>query len=546
MEYDKLTVDDAADSLYSSPTPLDSLLGDASSSPKTNYVTGDAFVSGVSADFYEPIAGYEGRHRYDPSAEWTQKEEKTLVRKLDYRIASWVCLMFFALQLDRGNIGQALSDGMLDDLGLTTNDYNRGMTIFYACFLCAEVPSQIISKKLGPDVWIPIQMVLWSIVGISQGLVTGKGTFFATRALLGILEGGFIADALLYLSYFYTNRELPMRVAWFYCSSHITHIVAAFLASGVLQMRGIAGWEGWRWLFVLEGGLTVAIGVISWFYLPPSPTETASWFRGKDGWFNEREEVIMVNRVLRDDPGKGGMHNREGLTLKLLWAALMDYDLWPLYIINITLLMPVHPVNAYLTLSLRALGFSTFETNLLTVPAYCLFLCQLLFWTWYSEKINNRGAVVLFYCFWTFVLLLVLELLPSTASPWAWYTVTVFLIGYPYIHSINVSLTSRNAGSVRTRTIGSAMYNMVGQGGSIIASNIYREDDAPFYRRGNKVLLCVVGWNVIMAIFVKLYYIRRNKAREAIWYSMSWEERDEYLRMTKDEGNKRLDFRFAH
>jgi MFS family permease len=212
--------------------------------------------------------------------------------------------MFFALQLDRGNIGQALSDGMLDDLGLSTNNYNYGMTIFYLCFLCAEVPSQMISKKLGPDVWIPIQMVLWSVVGICQGLVTDERSFYATRALLGLIEGGFIPDALLYLSYFYTNNELPMRVAFFYCMSHATSIIAAFLAFGILRMRDIRGWEGWRWLFVLEGALTLVIGVISWFYLPPSPTQTASWFRGKDGWFSEREEVIMVNRVLRDDPAK--------------------------------------------------------------------------------------------------------------------------------------------------------------------------------------------------------------------------------------------------
>ncbi|KAJ6127861.1 Major facilitator superfamily domain general substrate transporter [Penicillium samsonianum] len=509
-------------------------------------VTSGVLAAGGSLEFYEPIAEYEGKHRYDPLAEWTEKEEKLLVRRLDYRICSWVCLMFFALQLDRGNIGQALSDGMLDDLGLSTNQYNYGMTIFYLCFLCAEVPSQMISKKLGPDVWIPIQMVLWSIVGICQGLISGENSFYATRALLGLIEGGFIPDALLYLSYFYTNKELPMRVAFFYCCSNGTAIIAAFLAFGVLRMRSIGGWEGWRWLFVLEGALTLIIGIISWFYLPPSPTQTASWFRGKDGWFSEREEVIMVNRVLRDDPAKGCMHNRQGLTLKLLWDALMDYDLWPMYLISLTLLVPTNPESAYLTLFLKSLGFDTFEVNLLTIPATVLFLIQLIFWSWVSEKINNRMAIVLFYSFWVFPLLMALELMPATSSPWSWYAVTVLVIGFPYVHSINVSLISRNAGSVRTRTVGSAVYNMICQAGSIISSNIYRTDDKPYYRKGNKILLALVAWNVLVTIFIKFYYTRRNKTREQVWNAMSPEQKHHYLSTTKDEGNKRLDFRFAH
>jgi MFS family permease len=217
--------------------------------------------------------------------------------------------MFFALQLDRGNITQALSDNMLVDLGLTTNDYNYGMTIFYLCFLCAELPSQLISKKLGPDNWIPIQMCAWSIVACSQSRITGRSTFYLTRAFLGLLEGGFIPDVILYLSYFYKSAELPIRLSFFWGAYISTSIVSAFLAFGILHLGTKTGWAGWRWLFALEGALTALIGITSYFYLPPSPTQTASWFRGKDGWFSEREEVIMVNRILRDDPGKVQYYN---------------------------------------------------------------------------------------------------------------------------------------------------------------------------------------------------------------------------------------------
>lgn len=350
-------------------------------------------------------------------------------------------------------------------------------------------------------------MCLWSIVAICQCRITGIKTFYATRALLGLLEGGFIPDVVLYLSFFYKSKELPIRLSFFWGAYITTQIISALLAYGILHLRGTTGWAGWRWLFAIEGGLTVLIGIFSWFYLPPSPTQTAGLLRGRDGWFTEREEKIMVNRVLRDDPAKGGMHNREGLSLGLLWEALCDWDLWPIYLLGLTWSIPATPVTAYLTLNLKTLGFSTFETNLLTIPAYVLFLVQLLFWTWVSERWDNRMGIALVSQIWCLPLVLALELMPGTASPWSWYTCSLMLVGYPYVHAIlgkssvffcvffpssggpvytqvgakdrsltlsccTVGLTSRNAGSVRTRTVGSALYNMCVQASNIISSNV--------------------------------------------------------------------------
>lgn len=198
--------------------------------------------------FYVPIDTYEGRHRYDPGATWTAAEENALIRRLDIRVCAWCCFMFFALQLDRGNISAALSDDMLKDLHLNTNDYNTGQTIFYCSFLAAELPSQLVSKKLGPDNWIPIQMISWSIVACCQARLTGKASFFVTRSLLGLIEGGFIPDVILYLSYFYKSKELPIRLSFFWGAYGLTFIISAFLAYGILHLRGVHGMAGWRWL----------------------------------------------------------------------------------------------------------------------------------------------------------------------------------------------------------------------------------------------------------------------------------------------------------
>lgn len=75
---------------------------------------------------------------------------------------------------------------------------------------------------------------------------------------------------------------------------------------------------------------------------------------------------------------------------------------------------------------------------------------------------------------------------------------------------------------------------------------IYQTQDAPDYRKGNKVILGLIAWTFCLIIAIKFYYMWKNESREKIWSAMSAAERDEYLSTTKDKGNKRLDFRFAH
>jgi hypothetical protein len=168
----------------------------------------------------------------------------------------------------------------------------------------------------------------------------------------------------------------------------------------------------------VKGFVTLLVGLLAFALMPSSPTSTAGWLRGKNGWFSEREEIIMVNRILREDPSKSDMHNREPLGLSLLWKSIKDFDLWPIYFLGLNFQTPMTTLANYLTLSLKGLGFDTFGTNLLV--------------TYAAEIFGELTYTALFGQLWALPFLVFINLVDiSQINKWfAWAIMTVLLC-YP-------------------------------------------------------------------------------------------------------------------
>ncbi|KAK6460830.1 major facilitator superfamily domain-containing protein [Scheffersomyces coipomensis] len=520
-----------------------------SSSDEESLSSKNPFLDPKVVEYYRQVysaAHYESYEAFDPNFTWTQEEENKLLRKLNIRVALAACVLFVSLQVDRGNLAQAVTDNMLPELGLTTDNYNTGNTIALVTFLLAEVPSQLISKRLGPDIFIPIQIVIWSIVATSQAALKGKASFYATRGIIGALQGGFIADLVLWLSYFFTSKELSTRLSWFWTTLSLVTIFTSILAFGILRLGGKGGLSGWRWLFLIEGLFTFVIGVLSFYLMVPSAVQTKNKLHPK-GWFTDREVKIVVNRVLRDDPSKGTMHNRQALGFKMIFKSLMDYDLWPIYAIGLLAYIGQGTFTAYFGLLNKQLGFNTFTTNILTVPTNVIHIILLLFITWLSEFLNERSLTCTLAPIYTVPIIAAIRWWPGSGKEkWTSYVLNTLYLGQPYIHAICVSWASRNSNSVRTRSISSAVYNMFCQLGNVAAANIYRTDDLPLYHRGNMQLVFIGAALIPLLILTKIYYVWRNNKRDKLWNALSPEEREDYITNTNDEGNKRLDFRFDH
>ncbi|KAL7412614.1 major facilitator superfamily domain-containing protein [Mrakia frigida] len=498
-------------------------------------------------DYYAPVDSYEGRHRFDPESTWTEEEENAVVRKVDLRVMSFACLIFFALQLDRGNLGSALADGFLKDNGMTTQDYNNGQSIFFCCFLFSELPSQLMNKWLGTTNWVPFQIMAWSAVTIGQGWISNRNGFFITRALLGLAEGGLIPDLILYLTFWYKNEELPLRLSAFWATLTFTGIVQGFIAYGVLRLRSLGLYGGWSYLFWIEGALTFTIGLAAAFYLPASPTTTAGRLRGKKGWFNEREEIILVNRVLRDDPTKGTMSQVQHISWKDFKACLTDFDNYPLYFFSFAAMMPATAPSAYLTLVLKGLGFSTLNIQLLAIPYQVFFMFNCFGLAFFAKKTNQRAFSAIIGQAWALVILIALVCTPSSVSPWVRYALLSLLLAYPYSHPIMVGWNSTNSGSVRLRTVSASFYNMMTQVGQIASTQIYRAADAPRYNKANSALAGVAAANIVLLLAIKGYFMWRNRQKRAVWNALTSEEKDHYAKhIAPTIGNKSLLFEFKH
>lgn len=135
--------------------------------------------------------------------------------------------------------------------------------------------------------------------------------------------------------------------------------------------------------------------------------------------------------VIRDDPQKGGMYNRQGLSVRQIWECSKDYDMWPLYALGLLFGLPKYPVGQYLTISFRGLGFSVIETNLLSIPNIVGSCIMMLLITAFSEACNNRSFVSMAEDAWLLPCFAALIALPDPIGSWVYFAIATVLLSFP-------------------------------------------------------------------------------------------------------------------
>lgn len=243
--------------------------------------------------------------------------------------------------------------------------------------------------------------------------------------------------------------------------------------------------------------------------------------------------------------------------------------MWGLYLIGLIAYIPATPVQAYLTLTLKRIGFTTFSANMLTAPSAGVQIVTMLALAYSSNHFNERAFHCVFGNLWLIPLFTALLTIPDGGRDWERFSLITLISGYPYFHPVVSSWISENSFDVKKRAITAATYvswspswklctlsrltarlqNVIVQVGSLIGSQIYRKADVPYYKVGNKVCISICALTIVVFVAQRQWLVYLNKTKERAWAALSVEERAAYQAdqaAREEDGNKRLDFRFQY
>jgi len=198
-------------------------------------------------------------------------ETKT-IRKLRIRILPFVFLLYVSAYLDRINIGFAALT-MNKELAITSAQYGLLSGIFFLAYALFEIPSNLLLHRIGARIWMARILITWGAVAALTGFVSTVHQLYSMRFLLGLAEAGYFPGILLYLTYWFPQREQARAIALLLTGFPVTIILGAPVSGLILDHVHWLGLSSWRWLLVLEGLPAIVLGLLTYLVLPSRPQD---------------------------------------------------------------------------------------------------------------------------------------------------------------------------------------------------------------------------------------------------------------------------------
>ncbi|KAI0399869.1 major facilitator superfamily domain-containing protein [Xylaria palmicola] len=434
----------------------------------------------------------------DPAA------ERRLVWKIDARLMSLAAIFYLLCGLDRSNIGNArilnstTHDTLLDSTSLTNYEYVITLQLFFVSYTLCDAPSNLALKVFKPNIWLGFLVIGCGTISGAMASAKNYATIAVLRTLLGAFEAGLFPGLIFFMSFWYKPSERATRIAVILCSAILAGGFGGAIAYGVGHINGARGLEGWRWLFIIEGVPSVALGFLIILFLPNYPENAR--------WLSEKEVELEMRRLGTNRP-----HGAEKLNWEDAKVTLLDGRLWFHYFVYLCLGVGGGSLSLFSPTIVAGLGYHDLQAQLFTVPPYAVAYVVTLGLAILSDRYKIRGLIA-GSCFAVASISFIVQAsLPATAYAVRYGFLVVSTAGVFGGLPLLCAWVSDNVRNTTAGSLASGLNVAFTGPGQIIGVWIYRSQDSPAFRLGHGVNAGFLALGSVLSFGLYWHYTQLNK-----------------------------------
>lgn len=300
-------------------------------------------------------------------------------RKVGARIIPLIGVAYVMSYVDRANLGY-IAAPMSRDLHLDSGQVGLAAGLFFIGYIIVEVPSNLALRRFGARKWIARIMLTWGLVTGATAAVDSAAALYLARLALGFAEAGLAAGILLYLTFWFPRRQRSWALTGFFLMIPLSSIVGSPLAAALLAWgQHLFGIAGWRSLFLVEGTLTIVIGVLIFVFLPDRPSDAR--------WLDDDEKAKLERTLAAETEEQRGHGALTGLR-----QALTSGRVWALAVAFFAIVFGLYPLAFFLPTMISTIthGVGDVSSVLLSGIPYVVAALAMLAWARFAGR---RSAV---------------------------------------------------------------------------------------------------------------------------------------------------------
>ncbi|KAG5438827.1 hypothetical protein PCANB_002547 [Pneumocystis canis] len=455
---------------------------------------------------------------------------KQIYKKLDKRLISCLWIIYFFAFSAKSIIGVALTMNISEGhslqqvLGISSQQISIGITLFYISYVIFEIPSNLIITYISPRFWMSDTLITIGIVLAFHSYMKNLTGFYILRFLLGAMESGLWPGMAYYLMMYYPPHMIGKRIGWYFTASQISSMIIGFVSAGFQKMDGIGNLEGYKWMFLIYGFVSILVGIISMWLLPQTLTEASVTQEELESssyivriykkikktteipFLKSDEKLILLSNISLKEPW----------TFRDLFLVFIDLKIWLLILMYFGGISVGIGVQNYGGLIIRFIDtqMSGFRISFLYGIIWIINLIGVVTILPISDYYRSRMSVFIFCCI---IIIIGMLTLTFSSNKWVQYSgLLITMYGTGPTIPICMAWCAQIFGSEIKINVAasSAMLSGLGNLGSVFTTSVLYEgmSGKNAYKKSNLILCGIIGISIIASLVERIvlrYYSKK-------------------------------------